>query len=64
MKVTSVCQLFERTPERWQQHPTTIVFVTHDVEEAALLSDRVHVMFVRRGHEAAPRSSRASSRTR
>ncbi|SHN47256.1 ABC transporter ATP-binding protein [Cryptosporangium aurantiacum] len=28
----------------WQQHPTTIVFVTHDVEEAALLSDRVHVM--------------------
>ena len=30
--------------ELWQQHPTTIVFVTHDVEEAALLSDRVHVM--------------------
>jgi ABC-type nitrate/sulfonate/bicarbonate transport system ATPase subunit len=30
--------------ELWQTHPTTIVFVTHDVEEAALLSDRVHVL--------------------
>jgi len=28
----------------WQAHPTTIVFVTHDVEEAVLLGDRIHVM--------------------
>jgi NitT/TauT family transport system ATP-binding protein len=28
----------------WQRSPTTIVFVTHDVEEAALLGDRVCVM--------------------
>jgi NitT/TauT family transport system ATP-binding protein len=28
----------------WQDHPTTIVFVTHDVEEAVLLGDRIHVM--------------------
>jgi NitT/TauT family transport system ATP-binding protein len=28
----------------WQEDGTTIVFVTHDVEEATLLADRVHVM--------------------
>ncbi|MFB4295361.1 ABC transporter ATP-binding protein [Actinomadura sp. NTSP31] len=30
--------------ELWQKHRTTIVFVTHDVEEAALLGDRVCVL--------------------
>jgi NitT/TauT family transport system ATP-binding protein len=30
--------------ELWQRNRTTIVFVTHDVEEAALLSDRVIVL--------------------
>jgi NitT/TauT family transport system ATP-binding protein len=35
--------------EIWQQHPMTILFVTHDVEEAALLADRVLVMSPRPG---------------
>jgi NitT/TauT family transport system ATP-binding protein len=30
--------------ELWQKRPTTIVFVTHDVEEATLLGDRVAVL--------------------
>jgi NitT/TauT family transport system ATP-binding protein len=30
--------------ELWQSRPTTIVFVTHDVEEATLLGDRVAVL--------------------
>ena len=28
----------------WRQHPTTIVFVTHDVAEALFLGDRVAVL--------------------
>jgi NitT/TauT family transport system ATP-binding protein len=28
----------------WSQQPTTIVFVTHDVDEAVLLGDRVAVL--------------------
>ena len=28
----------------WEKHRTTVLFVTHDVDEALLLSDRVHVM--------------------
>jgi NitT/TauT family transport system ATP-binding protein len=28
----------------WDQHRTTIIFVTHDIEEAILLGDRVAVM--------------------
>jgi NitT/TauT family transport system ATP-binding protein len=28
----------------WQQHPTTVVFVTHDVDEALFLGDRVAVL--------------------
>ncbi|WKG06150.1 ABC transporter ATP-binding protein [Mycolicibacterium sp. HK-90] len=30
--------------ETWQAHPTTIVFVTHDVDEALTLGDRVAVL--------------------
>lgn len=33
----------------WQTHRTTVLFVTHDVEEAILLSDRVYVMTSRPG---------------
>jgi NitT/TauT family transport system ATP-binding protein len=30
--------------ETWRNHPTTIVFVTHDVDEALLVGDRVAVL--------------------
>ncbi|MFI6870802.1 ABC transporter ATP-binding protein [Nocardia sp. NPDC050406] len=30
--------------ETWRTHPTTLVFVTHDVDEALLLGDRVAVL--------------------
>lgn len=30
--------------QTWRTHPTTIVFVTHDVDEALLLGDRVAVL--------------------
>ncbi|WP_327143197.1 ABC transporter ATP-binding protein [Nocardia sp. NBC_01327] len=30
--------------DTWQTHPTTLVFVTHDVDEALLLGDRVAVL--------------------
>lgn len=30
--------------ETWRSHPTTVVFVTHDVDEALLLGDRVAVL--------------------
>ncbi|OBB00162.1 nitrate ABC transporter ATP-binding protein [Mycobacteriaceae bacterium 1482268.1] len=30
--------------DTWQAHPTTIVFVTHDVDEALLLGDRIAVL--------------------
>jgi NitT/TauT family transport system ATP-binding protein len=33
----------------WQQQPTTVVFVTHDVDEALLLADRVAVLTPRPG---------------
>jgi NitT/TauT family transport system ATP-binding protein len=37
----------------WQRDRATVLFVTHDVEEAALLSDRVCVMSARPGRIAA-----------
>jgi NitT/TauT family transport system ATP-binding protein len=30
--------------DSWRAHPTTIVFVTHDVDEALALGDRVAVL--------------------
>lgn len=30
--------------ETWRSHPTTVMFVTHDVDEALLLGDRVAVL--------------------
>jgi NitT/TauT family transport system ATP-binding protein len=30
--------------DAWRAHPTTIVFVTHDVDEALILGDRVAVL--------------------
>jgi NitT/TauT family transport system ATP-binding protein len=33
----------------WQSLGTTVLFVTHDIDEAILLSDRIHVMTARPG---------------
>lgn len=33
----------------WQKEPRTIIFVTHDVEEAVFLSDKVYIMSARPG---------------
>ncbi|PWH14997.1 MAG: ABC transporter ATP-binding protein [Anaerolineae bacterium] len=35
--------------EVWQKNRTTVLFVTHDVDEAILLSDRIYVMTARPG---------------
>jgi NitT/TauT family transport system ATP-binding protein len=28
----------------WEAHKATVIFVTHDVDEALILSDKVHIM--------------------
>jgi ABC-type nitrate/sulfonate/bicarbonate transport system ATPase subunit len=33
----------------WQQTPKTIIFVTHDIDEALFISDRVYIMTARPG---------------
>ncbi|MDT5328422.1 MAG: sulfonate transport system ATP-binding protein [Mycobacterium sp.] len=30
--------------QTWRAHPTTVVFVTHDVDEALLIGDRIAVL--------------------
>jgi ABC-type nitrate/sulfonate/bicarbonate transport system ATPase subunit len=53
----------------WQAQPKTILFVTHDIEEAIFLSDRIYVMSARPGRIKAeiavplarPRSLQATS---
>ena len=40
-------QMQELLLQVWQAHRTTVLFVTHDVEEAILLSDRIYVMTAR-----------------
>jgi len=42
-------QMQELLLQVWQAHRTTVLFVTHDVEEALLLSDRIYVMTARPG---------------
>jgi NitT/TauT family transport system ATP-binding protein len=37
-------RMYEFLLDIWDQHRTTIIFVTHDIEEAILLGDRVAVM--------------------
>jgi NitT/TauT family transport system ATP-binding protein len=33
----------------WQKSQTTVLFITHDIDEAILLGDRVYVMTARPG---------------
>lgn len=42
-------QMQELLLQVWQAQRTTVLFVTHDVEEAILLSDRIYVMTARPG---------------
>src|SRR5690606_32307975 len=41
--------MHEWLQQLWGDEPRTVLFVTHDVEEALLLSDQVHVMSPRPG---------------
>ena len=42
-------QMQELLLQVWQAHRITVLFVTHDVEEAILLADRIYVMTARPG---------------
>lgn len=42
-------QMQELLLDVWQRHRITVLFVTHDVDEAILLSDRIYVMTARPG---------------
>jgi NitT/TauT family transport system ATP-binding protein len=46
-------QMQEMLSELWGEYRMTVVFVTHDVDEAILLSDRVLIMSRRPGRIAA-----------
>jgi NitT/TauT family transport system ATP-binding protein len=45
-------QLQDELLQLWQQHPKTVVLVTHDMEEAVYLSDRIFVLTSRPGRIA------------
>src|SRR5204862_337174 len=47
----------------WESRPTTMVFVTHSIEEAVLMGDRVLVLKGRASRQCSPRRS-STSRTR
>jgi NitT/TauT family transport system ATP-binding protein len=45
-------QLQDELLQLWQAHPKTVVLVTHDMEEAVYLSDRIFVLTARPGRIA------------
>ena len=45
-------QMQELLTQIWEEHRLTVLFVTHDVEEAVYLSDRIVVMGIGPGHIA------------
>jgi NitT/TauT family transport system ATP-binding protein len=45
-------QLQDELLQLWQAHPKTVVLITHDMEEAVYLSDRVLVLTSRPGRVA------------
>lgn len=42
-------QMQELLLDVWEEYRTTVVFITHDIDEAILLADEVHVMSARPG---------------